>query len=163
MGKTTLNSAKSGCFQPESWNKKAKLHPVEPQRECAHLVTLIFFILCMSLNNHESAASIDFRVTNKFQQLHKFTTIESANNRGDHACCLLLFSMNVICSQRLRKLTFIREKRIINTYIPHSLGLKHCKQIRKPESLTELLVCPRKYMLSCEDTFTLESLNCYIQ
>jgi hypothetical protein len=36
--------------------------------------------LCLTTNNHENAASIDFGVTNESSQVDQFAKVESVNN-----------------------------------------------------------------------------------
>ena len=48
--------------------------------EQVHWETQIFHALHMSANDQESAVSLDFGVTNKFQEVGKLENMESVNN-----------------------------------------------------------------------------------
>ena len=48
--------------------------------EQVHWETQIFHALRMSANDQESSVSLDFGVTNKFQEVGKFANMESVSN-----------------------------------------------------------------------------------
>lgn len=73
----TWHHKKDTCLQYESWNKKPRIALFNLIWERVQL----FVTLCMSMNDYKGSASINFEDTNKFQQVGKFATAESAKSK----------------------------------------------------------------------------------